>query len=62
MPDMTGGTDLLVVATIALRKYAAYFFVPTGLLLDTGRTSSADPERRCLQKEIKICTESGDEY
>ena len=25
--------------------------------LDTGRTSSADPERRCLQKKEKLCEE-----
>ena len=26
-------------------------------ILDTGRTSSADPERPCLQKKEKICIE-----
>ena len=26
-------------------------------ILDTGRTSSADPERPCLQKKEKICVE-----
>ena len=26
-------------------------------ILDTGRTSSADPERPCLQKKVKICVE-----
>ena len=33
------------------------FCEPLRNILDTGRTSSADPERPCLQKKEKICVE-----